>query len=135
MIVSMVVAGIALAMVAAVSARQQRVFADLADRSALSGQLREASAILPIDVRAAAAGSGDFRDARDTALEMRGTIASAVVCDTAPGRIILAPAVNAPTTYTSILATIEAGDSVWMLSGSDTGDTWQPYRVTGAASS
>ena len=41
--------------------------------------------MLPIDVRAASSVAGDIRDARDTRIELRGTIASAVVCDTAGG--------------------------------------------------
>jgi hypothetical protein len=93
LIVAMVVGGVALALIATISVRQQRLYADIADRAALAGQLRQASTVLPIELRGASPVSGDIREARDTAIELRATIASAVVCDTAAGSVALAPSV------------------------------------------
>ena len=92
MIVAMTVGGVALALIAVISVRQQRLYADVADRAALTGQLRQASAVLPIELRGASPGAGDIREARDTAIELRSSIATAVVCDTLGGSIVLAPA-------------------------------------------
>src|SRR5262245_17958001 len=83
LVVTMAVGGLALSLIAAVCLRQQRVISDLSHAAALTAQLRDAAAILPIDLRALSSGLGDIRDARDTSLEVRATIASAVVCDTA----------------------------------------------------
>src|SRR5439155_17735466 len=82
LIVAMVVGGVALALIASISVRQQRLYADLADRAALASQLRQASTVLPIELRGASSAGGDIREARDTAIELRASIASAVVCDT-----------------------------------------------------
>lgn len=134
LIVALVVAGVVLALVASISVRQQRVYGDLADAAALSGQLREAAAILPIDLRGV--GAGDIRngEARDTAIEIRSTIASAIVCDTTTSGVVLAPTGPGATTFASFLTSIEAGDTAWIYSARGTLDDWAPYRVSTVAS-
>src|SRR4051794_2584223 len=89
MVVSLSLTGIVLAMVSAISLRQQRIVADLAEQIASAARLREAAAILPIHLRSARA--ADIREARDTSLELRATIASAVICDTSSSALVLAP--------------------------------------------
>jgi hypothetical protein len=113
MIVAMTVGGIALALIGAVSLRQQRVFTDLTNQSAVAQQLREASALLPITLRSLSPVDGDLRDARDTAFEFRSTIAAAVVCDTNAGAVILPPIISG-SSLGAIESPIEAGDSIWL---------------------
>jgi prepilin-type N-terminal cleavage/methylation domain-containing protein len=115
LIVAMTVGGIALALIAVISVRQQRLYADVADRAALSGQLRQASAVLPIELRGASAVAGDIREARDTAIELRSSIATAVVCDTLAGSIALSPAIAGATAFAGYLTAIAAGDTAWVL--------------------
>ena len=134
LIVAMTVGGIALALIAVISVRQQRLYADVADRAALSGQLRQASAVLPIELRGASAVAGDIREARDTAIELRSSIATAVVCDTLAGSIALSPAIAGATAFAGYLTAIAAGDTAWVLSRSDSTDTWTPYPVSSASS-
>jgi prepilin-type N-terminal cleavage/methylation domain-containing protein len=129
LLVTMTVGGIALSIVTLVCVRQQRLVSDLAQTSAVSAQLRDAGAILPIDIRALAPALGDIREARDTSLEIRATIASAVVCDTGGAAIILAPAVNDVPSFASIATTIEPGDSAWLLAPNDSTETWTPHRI------
>ncbi|MDB4874724.1 MAG: hypothetical protein JWM41_1170 [Gemmatimonadetes bacterium] len=129
LVVVLVVGGGALGLIASISLRQQRVFGDLADASALAGQLRDAEAILPIDLRGASSGAGDIREARDTSIELRATIASAVVCDTIGGAFVLAPAGLGAATFNGSSAPIEAGDSAWLLTMPDSIEAWQPFRV------
>lgn len=133
LVVALVVGGLALALVASISIREQRLFADLADGAALSGQLRDASAILPIDLRAAAARAGDIREARDTAIELRGTIASAVICDTTSQKIVLAPSSGGASPYGGFETAVDVGDTAWLLSPTDSLGNWLPYRVSAAA--
>jgi len=64
-IVAMAVAAIVLALITTIGVRQQRLFTDLTDGIALSGQLREAATILPIDLRGVSVASRDIREARD----------------------------------------------------------------------
>ncbi len=133
MLVALSIAGVVLALVAAITVREQRVFGDLAERAATAGQLREAAVVVPIGLRALSPASGDIRAAADTALELRVTIGSGVVCDTAPGALVLPPASMGPP-YASFLMAPSAGDTAWLLTASDSGDRWQPRAVTDAAS-
>jgi hypothetical protein len=130
-VVTMVVGGVVLAIVGTISVRQQRLLGELTDGVALGGQIREAATILPIDLRGASAASRDIREARDTSIELRGTIASAVICDTTRNGVVLAPAVGGAATYASFLTTIDVGDTVWVFTPADSVDDWHPYRVSG----
>jgi prepilin-type N-terminal cleavage/methylation domain-containing protein len=136
LVVALVVAGVLLSLIASISLRQQRVYADLADATALSGQLREAAAILPIDLRAVASGAGDVRngEALDTAIEFRAAIATAIVCDTSTSGVVLAPIGLGAATFASFLTSIEAGDTAWVYSAREPLDEWRPYRVANAVS-
>ncbi len=135
LIVVMIVGGIALGLLAGISMRQQRAVNELADAAALSSQVHDAAAILPIDLRGASAADGDIREARDTAIELRTTIASAVICDTGAAALVLSPAIDAPDTYAGTVASIAVGDTAWLLVPGDSLDSWRPYRVasSGAA--
>jgi prepilin-type N-terminal cleavage/methylation domain-containing protein len=133
LIVALVVGGIVLALVAAISVRQQRLYADIADRTALAAQLRQAATILPIDLRGAASGAGDIREARDTSIELRGTIASAVICDTTANAIVLSPSNAGATTFGSYLTSIVAADTAWIFTPGDSVDRWVPYAIAGTA--
>jgi hypothetical protein len=134
LIVAMTVGGVALALIAIISLRQQRLYADIADRAALTGQLRQASAVLPIELRGASPSSGDIRDARDTVIELRSTIATAVVCDTIAGSFALAPAIAGATAFAGFLTPIAAGDTAWIFARGDSADTWIPYPVSSVSS-
>jgi hypothetical protein len=134
-VVSMVVAGVVLAIITTISARQQRLFTDLADGIALSGQLREAATILPIDLHGVSVAAGDIREARDTSIELRATIASAVVCDTTSNGFVLAPVAAGATTYASYLTAIDAGDTVWVFTPTDSVDEWRPFSISGVGTS
>lgn len=135
LIVAVAIGGVVLALVATIGVRQQRLYADIADRAALDGQLRQAASILPIDLRGASSTAGDIREARDTSIELRATIASTVVCDTAAGALILSPAVPGETTFGSYLTPIAAGDTAWIFTPGDSADRWMPYDVASSASS
>ena len=135
LLIALSVAGIVLGLLTAISVREQRVFSDLADRAALAGQLREASTILPVDLRALSPSLGDIRDARDTALELRATIASGVVCDTAPNALILAPSIgDSGAVYATSIAAVSPGDTAWLLGTGDSANAWRPFAVTLSAS-
>ncbi|HWH53362.1 MAG TPA: prepilin-type N-terminal cleavage/methylation domain-containing protein [Gemmatimonadaceae bacterium] len=131
LLIALAVAGIVLALLAAISVREQRAFSDLADRAALAGQLREASAILPVDLRALSPALGDVRDARDTAVEVRATIASGVVCDTAANALILPPPIaDSSALYATSIGAVSPGDTAWLLDTGDSASTWRPFAVT-----
>jgi hypothetical protein len=131
LLIALAVTGIVLALLTAISVREQRAFSDLADRAALAGQLRDASTILPVDLRALSPTLGDIRDARDTAVELRATIASGVVCDTAANALILPPSIaDSGVMYATSIGAVSPGDTAWLLDAGDSASTWRPFAVT-----
>lgn len=134
LVVTMAVGGSVLALVAAISVRQQRLHADLRDRTALAEQLRQASAVLPIELRGIAVDAGDLREARDTAVEFRSTIASAVVCDTIAGGVALMPAVGGDSTFAGFVSPVAPGDTAWVFAPGDSVDSWIPFSIAATTS-
>jgi hypothetical protein len=134
-LVAMVVGGVVLALITMIAVRQQRLFTDLTDGVALSGQLREAATILPIDLRGASIAARDIRDARDTSIELRGTIASALVCDTITDGFVLAPASPGASPYASYLTTLDVGDTAWLYTPTDSIDDWRPFAIASVGTS
>lgn len=129
LIVAMAVAGIVLSTIAAISLRGQRLFADLAGARAATARVREATDILPLEIRGATPASGDIREARDTALELRGTIAAGIACIAESGGLALAPPTPGPLSYAGVLTPVDSGDSAWVLTPSDSVASWVGYRV------
>jgi len=129
LLVTTVVGGVVLTLITAVCLRQQRVFSDLSDQTASSSQLHGAETVIPIDVRAASSIAADVREARDTSVELRAIVASAVVCDSAGGGVVLAPSVPGAQTYGNSVLGISPGDTAWVLSVSDSSEAWRPYRI------
>ena len=128
-VVAMIVAGVILSVVSAISVRQQRLLAEVADGVAVSGRLREISSILPIDLRGTAVAADDIREATDTSIELRATIASAVVCDTSSNVLLLAPSIAGVTTYASVATPIDSGDTAWVFTTGDSIDEWRAAAV------
>ena len=129
LLVSLGIAAVVFGIFATFSVRQQRIFSDAANSAALAAQLGDAAAVLPIDLRAASPKSGDIGEARDTALELRATIASAVVCDTTVIALVLSPSVAGVATNASDLRRIQAGDTAWVFVPADSVNDWRPYFV------
>jgi type II secretory pathway pseudopilin PulG len=131
LLVALAVGGTALGVIAAISFREQQTFNDLAAVAASEAQLRDAGSLLPVDLRPLSVATGDIRagEARDTSLELRATIASAIVCDTTTTALILAPSGQGSTAYASVAEPIEAGDTAWLYSPADTSEEWRPFRI------
>jgi len=134
LLAAVTVAGVVLSVLAVAALRQQRFFLALAADAALAGQLRDAASVLPMDLREAAVGSGDLREATDTSIEVRETLASAVVCDTLGQAIVLAPAAAGAVTFAGAIATIEIGDAAWVFSPDDSVPTWREHKVIAVGS-
>jgi hypothetical protein len=134
LLVALAVASIALALISAISLRQQRIVADLSDAAATQSQLGDALSVLSVDLASVSSSGGDIREARDTSLEIRATIASTISCDTLAGRLVLAPPSGDASSYGSVLQPIETGDTAWLLTPTDTAEDWRPYRIGDVAS-
>jgi hypothetical protein len=98
--------------------------------------LSELVALMPISVRGVAPGEGDIAmgGARDTSLQFRATIVSAVVCDSGAGTVVLAPAESA-TRFSSVLIRPAVGDTAWFLDVAPAVETWVPRPITAVADS
>lgn len=128
------VAGVILTVIAGIALRQQRTFVALSDDAALAGQLRDAAALLPTDIRAASVGAGDLRESTDTSIEVRELIATGVVCDTVGAALVLAPTADGAATFASTIAPVQSSDTAWLLWADDPVPAWQARRVTGTGS-
>ena len=134
LLIALACAGLLFAVAASIALRQQRQSAELADDAATTGRLREVMATLPIDLRGVSPAAGDIREARDTALEVRATIGSAVVCDTAGRSLILGPVLPGAETFAAYVTTVAASDTAWLLDTGDTTERWIPRRITSVSS-
>lgn len=125
------VGSVVIGLAASVAFKQQRFHRDVVIAIERTDQLEQIVALMPILIRSIAPGEGDIAPgaARDTSLEFRATIATAVVCDSAAGRLMLAPA-GANPRLTSMIARPEAGDTAWVLTLSDSAEQWIPRVIT-----
>lgn len=130
--------GLVLGIVTAVGIRLQRQLRDTQSRIETGEQLSTVAAILPLDLRGLSPAAGDIRagEARDSSLELRSTLTSAVVCGGTAASPLLAPFL--PSGAGSAIATTLPGDTVWLLADSDSGERWLPTTIravrTGSAS-
>ena len=126
-LLSIVLSAIVLGLVTGIGAHLQHQFTREGAQLAESEQLTTAAAVLPPDLRALSPGAGDIRDARDTALEIRSTIGTAIVCGGTARSLILAAYVG-PAGRSSSTA-LQSGDTLWLLDDSDATEQWQPTRL------
>lgn len=112
LLVALVLAGIVAAAIGSVLRRQQRFYTSAASLVEQRASLRDATGILPGELRAVSPASGDVLAFSDSALEIRATIGTAIACDTIPGggAIALAPVSGRSAPLTSFTTTPEAGD-------------------------
>jgi hypothetical protein len=137
MLVTLVVGGIVIGGVGAIGFRQQRFQRDVVTVVERLEQLEQATALVPISVRGISPGEGDISAgaARDTSLEFRATIATAVVCDSGHGSVVLAPTGTDAPHLASVLTRPDAGDTAWVLAVSGAVESWQPHPITGVVDS
>jgi len=137
MLVALTVGAIVITLVGAVGLRQQRFHRDVVAVAERLEQLEEAAALVPVALRSVAPADGDIPagGARDTSLEFRATIATAVVCDSSRGSLILASVHTDPPRLISILERPDVGDTVWSLTMTGAGEAWTPRAIAGVIDS
>jgi len=131
MIISLTVTGAVLAVAVHAALGQLRFFDGVAQMSSLRNQLTQAASI----PRALAWGSspvaGDIAVAQDTALELSVVIGSAVVCESAPGWIIVPLPATEGNTLAAFAESPQPDDRVAALVADSAGATWITLRVAG----
>ena len=123
LMVVLVIGGVIAAAIGSVLRRQQRFFTNAATLVQRRGSLRDATAILPAEVRALAPPDGDIIAFSDSALEMHATIGAAVACDTVAGGVALdlSPVRSARPVPLAAYSTMpQAGDAARVFDGGAT---------------
>ena len=112
LMIAMVMGGILAAGIVSVLRRQQRFYTTAASLVEQRISLRDATGILPGELRALSPASGDVLAFSDSSLEIRVTIGTAIACDTLPGGdgLALAPSALQPARLTSFATSPQAGD-------------------------
>jgi hypothetical protein len=125
LVIALSVGGVAFGAFALAVAQQERVHAELARRVRARAQAREGLAALAADLRAVSPAAGDIAvgGARDSSLELRTTIGTAVACDVAAGSITGALA--------SFVTSPKAGDTAWVYVATDSNASWTPLAIAG----
>lgn len=140
LLVVLVMGGAIAAAVGEVLRRQQRFFTNAASLIEERGPLRDATAILPAELRALSPPGADVVAFSDSSLDLRATIGAGIACDTVAGGggIDLAPAGSAAGVVLSAFATMpQPGDVAAIYdagaSESATDDAWASIEVDAAA--
>ncbi|MGZ8411520.1 MAG: PilW family protein [Gemmatirosa sp.] len=117
---------------------QYRMFNRTQGATQMQRDLRTGLGLLPLDLRAASRAAGDITALQDTAIQLRATIGSAVVCVRPALRTIDLPPLNAArNALTQWHVTPQVGDTVLVYdentrSGPED-DRWLPYALAGLA--
>jgi hypothetical protein len=124
-LLALVLGGLVLGLITSIGTHLQRQLHSEANRIDSEEQLAAAAMLSP-DIRALSPAAGDIRagEARDSSLELRVTLASALVCGNTARTLILAPYLG-PFSRPSVPA-FQRGDTAWILTDSDSSEAWQP---------
>jgi hypothetical protein len=136
LLIVMVVGGVVAAAIGNLLRRQQRFFTNAAAVVEQRVSLRDATGILPGEIRGLSPAGGDVLTFSDSALEMRATIGAAIACDTVAGggAIDLAPARAGARTLAAFATAPQPGDVALVFDSgvpSDTGG-WTALDITSA---
>jgi hypothetical protein len=112
LMIALIMGGIVAAGITSVLRRQQRFYTTAASLVEQRISLRDATGILPGELRALSPGAGDVLAFSDSSLEIRATIGTAIACDTIAGggAIAIAPASPGGARLTSFTTSPQAGD-------------------------
>lgn len=141
LMVALAIGGLVTAAIVGVLRRQQRFFTSASVLVEQRVSLRDATGILPGELRALSPASGDILAFSDSSLEIRATIGAGILCDTVPGggALVLAPSrarTGAP--LSTFTATPQPGDVALVYDprapdlASD--DAWMPLAIADVSS-
>ena len=131
LLVSLTLGAIVLGAATSSVLRQQRTHARIAGVAASDGQLRAATGLLSSQLAQIDASAGDLSpgEAQDTAMQLRATMAIAMACDSAVGRVAFLPDPTGAVALAGFASLPRVGDSLWFM-----GDTaWKGARITAVA--
>jgi hypothetical protein len=122
-VVALGLGGVTIGAFAVVVARQERVHAELARQVRAQAQLREGVTALVADLHTVSPPAGDIPPggARDSSIEFRAAVGTAVSCDVRDRAVLLALA--------SFVTSPQRGDTAWAYAETFSGPVWTPLAV------
>jgi prepilin-type N-terminal cleavage/methylation domain-containing protein len=129
LLVAMALAAVVLSAATGTFVRQRRAASDHASRARADAQLRAALGELQVALAGVSASAGDLApgEARDTAIQLRSLVASAMACDSGAGEATIAASDTSPARVGAFAANPRVGDTLWWRVSGDT--SWTARRV------
>ena len=145
--ISLVLLGIVSGVLMRVISRQQRFYQGVNQIITQRSQLRQATAVLPMDLRSLSSIGNDLRVVSDSSIEFDLTIGTSFVCQVVANNIVALPPENLYSgySYTSFFGygkpdAVERAKGVWVYIYNDgalvgnNDDYWQKFELTGVDS-
>jgi prepilin-type N-terminal cleavage/methylation domain-containing protein len=133
--VALVLLGIVCGGIMTVIMRQQTFYRSATDVIDTRQQIRQATTVVPVDLRGVSSVGGDIIAMSDSALDVRANIGSGIVCSHTPNTITIPPAdQSGGKVFTSFLTKPSLNDVALVFNDSTPGnqdDTWQVLTITG----
>lgn len=128
LIVVLTIGGVITGGIFSVLRRQQRFFTSSASLVEQRISLRDATGMLPAELRALSPALGDVIAFSDSALDVRATIGAAIVCDTAANTVALSPARAGAVPPLAAFTTMPQAGDIAVVYDANTSDREQDAR-------
>jgi hypothetical protein len=132
MIISLAMTGAIVALAVHAALEQMRFFRGVGEIAAVQAQLNDVTGIARAVLWAVSPVGGDILVAQDTALELRITLGSAVVCESSPGRVVIPIPIAGGNTLAAFAESPQPDDGVVALLDDSLGTTWLTVHVASA---
>jgi prepilin-type N-terminal cleavage/methylation domain-containing protein len=133
--VALVLLGIVCGGIMTIIMRQQTFYRSATDVIDTRQQIRQATTVVPVDLRGISTVGGDLISMSDSSLEVRSNIGSGIVCSHTASQITIPPANLANgRAFTTFLTKPKVNDVAIVFNDSTPGnqdDTWQIVTITG----
>jgi len=114
--------------------RQQQFYRSATEVIDTRQQIRQAAAVVPVDIRGVSSVGGDILNMSDSSLDVRGNIGSAIVCSHTANSVTIPPISLANNRYfTTFLTRPKLNDVLIIFDDKDAGnqdDDWIPYTIS-----
>jgi prepilin-type N-terminal cleavage/methylation domain-containing protein len=132
--VALVLLGIVATGIMTVIMRQQQFYRSATEVIDTRQQIRQASSVVPVDLRGVSSIGGDILNMSDSSLDVRGNIGSGIICSHTANSITVPPINLANNRYfTTFLTRPKLNDVVIILDDKAAGnadDDWIPYTIS-----
>jgi prepilin-type N-terminal cleavage/methylation domain-containing protein len=131
--VALVLLGIVATGIMTVVMRQQQFYRSATEVIDTRSQIRQAAAVVPVDIRGVSSVGGDILNMSDSSLDVRGNIGSGLVCSHTGSSVTIPPINLANGRYfTTFLTRPKVSDVIIILDDKAAGnqdDDWIPYTI------